>query len=262
MSRQKWLRWVLWTAGVTLICGGPIVTAAQPYLQRFQRGQNVVPVFEGWERNADGTFSMHFGYLNRNYEEEVYVPIGPDNHIEPGGDRGQPTRFVPRALPFAFSVTVPADWGTREALWTLKSHGRTETAHGSLLRTAEITQDTLRIGVADGNAPPAIRFEPPPTTIAAQPSTLRAHVTDDGVVDPRRAKKAAPPLQVIWIPYRGPGVATFTPKRSVAGGALVTTAASFAEPGEYTVRVLADDGQMTSKADLTLLVGRSGTQSP
>ena len=36
---------------------------------RFDRGQNVVPVFEGWEENPDGTFTMVFGYLNRNYEE-------------------------------------------------------------------------------------------------------------------------------------------------------------------------------------------------
>ena len=36
---------------------------------RYATGQNVVPVFEGWERNADGSFNMVFGYMNRNYEE-------------------------------------------------------------------------------------------------------------------------------------------------------------------------------------------------
>ena len=51
---------------------------------RYSSGQNVVPVFEGWDRNPDGSFMMVFGYMNRNYEEEVEIPIGPDNKIEPG----------------------------------------------------------------------------------------------------------------------------------------------------------------------------------
>jgi hypothetical protein len=51
---------------------------------RYERGQDVVPVFEGWERNADGTINMVFGYMNRNYEEEVDIPVGPDNMIAPG----------------------------------------------------------------------------------------------------------------------------------------------------------------------------------
>ena len=49
-------------------------------------GQDVAPVFEGWEQNADGTFNLVFGYFNRNWEEEVDVPIGPENSIEPGGN--------------------------------------------------------------------------------------------------------------------------------------------------------------------------------
>src|SRR5262245_9534330 len=75
------------------------------------RGLNVVPVFEGWEQNADGSFNMVFAYLNRNYDEEIDIPIGPDNSIEPAGpDRGQPTHFYPRRNRFVFRVTVPKDW--------------------------------------------------------------------------------------------------------------------------------------------------------
>src|SRR5439155_10513152 len=67
---------------------------------RYATGQNVAPVFEGWEQNPDGTSSMIFGYLNRNYEEEVDIPIGPNNTIDPGGDRGQPTHFYARRQRF------------------------------------------------------------------------------------------------------------------------------------------------------------------
>src|ERR1700691_4593008 len=61
-------------------------------------GASVTGAFEGWFKNADGTFSLLLGYYNRNRKQEVDLPIGPNNRIEalgsgaPGGpDRGQPT---------------------------------------------------------------------------------------------------------------------------------------------------------------------------
>ena len=36
---------------------------------KFTSGQDVVPYFEGWIRNTDGTFDLVFGYFNRNWEE-------------------------------------------------------------------------------------------------------------------------------------------------------------------------------------------------
>src|SRR3989442_3726700 len=70
---------------------------------RYSSGQNVVPVYEGWERNPDGSLNMVFGYMNRNYEELVDIPIGPENMIEPGlPDQGQPTQFYPRRQEFVF----------------------------------------------------------------------------------------------------------------------------------------------------------------
>jgi len=81
---------------------------------RYAVGQNVAPVFEGWERNADGSFNFVFGYMNRNYEEEVDVPVGDGNFLEPGQpDQGQPAHFYPRRQQFVFKVRVPKDWGKR-----------------------------------------------------------------------------------------------------------------------------------------------------
>src|SRR3984885_472080 len=78
---------------------------------KYANGQDVAPVFEGWERNADGTFNMVFGYMNRNYDEQVDVPVGADNALEPGGvDQGQPAHFYPRRQQYVFSVHVPKDW--------------------------------------------------------------------------------------------------------------------------------------------------------
>ena len=76
---------------------------------QYRAGQDVTPAYEGWTANPDGTFNLFFGYLNRNYVEELDIPIGPNNTIEPGGDRGQPEHFYPRRQSFVFKVVVPKD---------------------------------------------------------------------------------------------------------------------------------------------------------
>src|ERR1700730_11542025 len=71
---------------------------------RHNSGDNVVAVFEGWERNPDGTANLVFGYMNRNYQEELEIPIGPNNNFSPGpADQGQPTHFYPRRQQFMFN---------------------------------------------------------------------------------------------------------------------------------------------------------------
>ena len=119
---------------------------------RFARGQDVVPVYEGWLRNADGTFTFVFGYFNRNWEEELAIPAGPDNKLEPGqADRGQPTYFLPRRRSWLFRVQVPADWGQKELVWSITAHGRTEKAYASLMPQEEITE---RLIMTRGNLNP------------------------------------------------------------------------------------------------------------
>ena len=98
--------------------------------QRYLTGQAVMPAYEGWERNADGSFNLVFGTMNRNWRQEIDIPIGPANHVEPGGpDQGQPTHFLPRRNRFMFRVRVPADFGDDEVVWTLTSpNGETKRA--------------------------------------------------------------------------------------------------------------------------------------
>src|SRR5579871_2735090 len=88
------------------------VTAQQLPLEPLRdSGQSVTPAYEGWYRNADGTITLLAGYFNRNLKQEVDIPIGPDNHIDPGGpDRGQPTHFLTRRQWGMFTITVPADF--------------------------------------------------------------------------------------------------------------------------------------------------------
>src|SRR5262249_37350770 len=108
---------------------------------KFVSGQNIVPYFEGWIRNADGSFDMVFGYFNRNWEEQLAIPVGPDNIVEPGGpDRGQPTFFLPRRQGWVYRVRVPSNFGKQVLTWTIKANGKTEKAYGELLPVEEITE--------------------------------------------------------------------------------------------------------------------------
>lgn len=161
-----------------------------PYMLKYNKGQNVQPVFQGWSRNEDGTFDMHLGYLNRNYIEELHIPIGPDNNIEPAGpDQGQPTYFYTRAHRQIFSVTVPADFGDKRLVWSLTIRGKTEVAEGWLQPEWEITDEGA--GVRDRgeewnrNVPPTISITSASSVAAGAPVNLKASVTDDGLPTPR-----------------------------------------------------------------------------
>src|SRR5438034_7965623 len=106
-------------------------TAPQLVTVRHSSGQPVAPVYEGFDVNPDGSFNMWFGYMNRNYEEEPDIPVGPENSFQPGGDRGQPTHFQTRRHKDVFKVVVPKDFGDQKLVWTLTLHGQTEQVAGS-----------------------------------------------------------------------------------------------------------------------------------
>jgi hypothetical protein len=164
----------------------------------YLEGQDVSPAFEGWEQNEDGSFNIVFGYMNRNWEEHVNIPLGEDNFISPGpADQGQPTHFLPRRNRFIFKVRVPADFGDRELAWTLRRGESTEVAYGSLARDYKIDNivimsetGALGAGSSDetlrANKPPTIEFEGPVarSVRVGEPLTLTAIVTDDGVPRP------------------------------------------------------------------------------
>jgi hypothetical protein len=169
-------------------------------------GQDVAPVFEGWERNTDGTFSLVFGYMNRNYQQELDVPIGPDNKIEPGNlDQGQPTHFYVRRQQFVFKVRVPKDWGDKEMWWTLTVGGKVNKVHAVLDPVWElgplVYQENRRgpgetTYPSEAEEPPSIEMVGSSHVTAAvgEPVTLTVDLADDGHPVPvtRRANAAAP----------------------------------------------------------------------
>jgi hypothetical protein len=265
---------------------------------QFNAGQSVVPYFEGWIRNPDGTFDLVFGYFNRNWKQEFVIPPGSGNAVEPGSvvDAGQPTYFLPRRQRWVFRYRVPADFGAKVVTWTITANGRTEKAFGDLLPAEELTERVVMTngnfdpGEGDPNTPPTITLAPVQNVVAGTPITLIASVTDDGLPKGRvAARTPVPPpaaagaggaapivaqvnssgqrprgLTVSWLQYRGPGKITFSAAgpTPVASGQVSTTA-TFPLPGTYVFRANANDGQLSKHVEVTVNVtGARTTQGP
>jgi hypothetical protein len=268
--------------GAFLLLGAPTFLRAQqaPYTGqvRIARGQDVTPAFEGWMRNPDGTFNMYFGYMNRNYEEELDIPIGPDNKVEfsgdgssdKSGDQNQPTHFYTRRQRMVFSVVVPKDWGLNQrAIWTVTTRGKTNMAKGWLQPEWEINKEVIMQEAGAGtdleNQPPVFVGGSGPQTVL-RPNTVKLTATaqDDGRPKPRTVRDiedvgtpAPSGLSVRWIHYRGPAGVRFDPGAAASGyqkPVTCTTTASFQVPGVYVLRAIASDGALTTFHDVTVTV--------
>jgi plastocyanin len=172
----------------------------------YTKGQNVAPAYEGWEQGPDGTRYFLFGYMNRNWEEEIDVPIGPDNGFNVGGaDQGQPTHFLPRRNRFVFRIAVPNGFTEKdELIWTLTTHGKTEKAYASL-RPDYVVDDVVKASetgaLGAGTSSPEVRANKPPVVRveelkarnvkAGEWVTLVTEVKDDGVPKPRDLSRVA-----------------------------------------------------------------------
>jgi hypothetical protein len=257
MPRQ---RLVLIAAGLAFAFAGSIPLTGQqlPLSPTPRSGAIVTPVFEGWYPNKDGTFSISFGYFNRNSEEAIDVPIGKDNAISPGApNQGQPSHFEARRHWGVFAVKVPADFGKKEITWTLTVHGQTTAIPGNLHPNWQI--DALEGEAGSGNTPPVLKWSEtgpegagpggitggPISASAGTPVTITVWAKDDGKASGSVASagRGAVPVTLTWFKHQGPGAVKFTPATArvpVTGGSASTTA-TFSEPGEYIVRVRAND---------------------
>jgi hypothetical protein len=236
-------------------------------------GSGVTGGFEGWFDNPDGSHSILLGYLNRNRAQDIDIPIGPNNHIDPGGpDMGQPTHFLAGRRSGMFIVTVPKAFTAEQHLtWTITANGQTNIIP---LRLHPDYVITPLFEVAHANTPPTLHLvdaDAPGiqgpmaqmskaisrTASVSTPLALPFTVEDDAklcrscpVVTP--TSRPRPPVGVLWSKYRGPGEVTFekaAPELQVLKGGSVdqpyagkaTVTATFKEAGDYVLHVLATD---------------------
>jgi hypothetical protein len=271
------MRAILQISAAAVLAGGAIVSAGQqaqvpselPLSNPVrERGTSVTPAFEGWYYDRDGSIRLLIGYFNRNTKQALDVPIGPNNRIEPGGpDQGQPTHFDAGRQWGVVAVKVPKEFGDRTLTWTIGANGYTNsvTLHTKADFIVEPFEDA-----GSKNTPPTIRFQPggiafagPPVIVAASfttaissPLRLPAWVADLGpkTNPPQQTERRGgaagaggaptpPPLRASWHLHRGPAAVTFdpiVPAIDKETGQAVTTA-TFAAPGEYILRLQAND---------------------
>ena len=240
-------------------------TAQVPLGIRTASGLSISPVYEGWYENHDGTFSLSFGYYNRNFEEIVDLPHGAANRLEPAAfDGAQPTSFHPRRHWGVFTVKVPADFGDQAVVWTIDFRRERYSIPGRLHLDWRI--DALDGEAETGNTPPVLAFAEdgpraagpggpwggPVEGVVGTPVALTVWAWDDGRArgSIARAGRTGVPVTLTWFKHQGPGDVTFdegTATVPVEGG-KATTMATFSEPGNYVLRVRANDASGVSTA--------------
>lgn len=256
---------------VAIVFAASLIASAQQRLpiEPFRQfGSSITPAYEGWYDNPDGSHNFLVGYLNRNTQQALDVPIGPNNRIEPGGpDMGQPTHFLPGRQHGMFLIAVPKEFTREQRLtWTIVANGQTTSI------PLRLHPDYVVIpfyDVAVNNTPPILRFlENGPTfqgPIAmssraismsgslATPLALAVWASDDekyssGNNAPQR--NPPPPVTLVWSKYRGNGEVQFDkvnpPFEKLPGGSASfhgksTTTATFSQAGEYMLHLTAND---------------------
>lgn len=222
-------------------------------------GRPIVPVFEGWFANPDGTFTLSFGYISMNLEETMHIPVGPDNFVEPAEfNGGQPTyfkqihRFIRRPWN-TFMITVPADFGDKRVYWTLRNHGETYTVPGHITNRNYIVETPTAParysqGTGSGYAP-MMRFDTddpwvqglrgtrhgPLAVSVGRPLEIPVYVNAGETLYPQ------PVSWLYWMLYSGPGDATFSEDEVEIAltdkQGMGTTSVTFSQPGEYVLLV-------------------------
>jgi len=211
------------------------------------RGQPVIPLFDGWFPNPDGTRSLCFGYFNLNTEQSLDIPVGENNSLDddllpallPTHFEPVPNRYRHRFC--VFTVRVPADFGPDEkVIWSLTAAGETISGPGHVM-PAYILDEPDSDG--RGNIAPIVKLSADGEGIRGRNGT---HA--ENVVRVRRGQPvnfsawiehADDSVWVGWSKHSGPGQVSFdnaeTEIETTSGPATVS--ATFSEPEDYVVRM-------------------------
>jgi hypothetical protein len=240
-----------------------VFAVVAPMAALAQQNQPIYPVYDGFLKNPDGSYTLSFAYFSHNGEVVTIAP-GANNAFGPTpGDRMQPTTFRPGHWRYQCVMVVPADFDGKMR-WTLTHGGVTTGTSERMLQSnwnlfereggaalAKLDFAKVPKGVCL-NRPPTVRVlgvtarpnGPPPTLTASmgEEFNLFGSAHDEGL--PRDRK-----FVVEWKMLKGPGTVTFT----IPGSAR--TKATFSAPGLYELELSATDGEFTERTRLNVKVG-------
>ncbi len=208
------------------------------------RGQPVIPLFDGWYPNPDGTRTLCFGFFNMNREQALSIPHGENNYLSDERFTAYlPTHFDPlppqyRHVFCAFTVTVDDSFGANDRIyWHLSSNGQDLKVPGHTLPAYVLDEP-----VSDGRGDIA-----PTITVGSESTQGRTGLHSEEIVQARVGESInlgatiAHPAEEVWVgwaKHSGPGEVSFSSKEYTSTpGSISDTAATFSKAGNYIVRL-------------------------
>jgi hypothetical protein len=225
-----------------------------------QQNQPIYPVYDGFLKNPDGSYTLSFAYFSHN-ADVITVPPGPANGFAPApGDRMQPTTFKPGHWRFQCVMVVGPEFDGKMK-WTLSYAGTsTGTSERMLQSNWNLVEGAPALSKIDYakvpkgvclNQRPTVRVlgvtsrPNNPATLSVAPNeelNLFGSAHDEGLP---RGKG----LVVEWKMLKGPGTVKFT----IPGAAR--TKAIFSAPGLYELELTATDSEFTERTLINVKVG-------
>jgi len=236
------------------------------------RGIAVIPLMEGWYPNEDGSYTISFGYFNANESDTLRVEAGVGSIIEPAEYDGmQPTTFLPGRHNGVFAVTIPAARGEEDVWWRIRNPTGPVSENPGRATSAFYELD--HNPKPAGSVPPLMWFDsrenagigpegamdPVVHRVAVgEPLTVAVNVHDPSVWDAEDPRtRDGVPTMVQWFEHRSPAAVRWErdPAMTVAAGGnlqptqtllpdsqgAVSVIATFSQPGDYVLRVRADN---------------------
>jgi len=189
-------------------------------------GFPVIPVMEGWIANSDGSRTISYGFVNRNTETDVDIPLGENNYLEPAEFNGmQPTHFPAGRSRGVFTITIPSEQADISVWWYLKTGddevlkipGRASASAYELDFIRPRPQGSLQPLAGFGeNGPQAAGLQAhvedfPNPVRAGTPVVLTINARDPSVRDASDPRFGEPlPVSLQWFKHQGAGSIEFT----------------------------------------------------
>ena len=217
-----------------------------------ERGQAIIPLYDGWYPNEDGTKTICFGYFNMNTKQSFNIPIGENNYLEtdyPGLDLSAaniPTHFDPlppayRHIFCAFSVTVPEGFNTSHRITWHISSNRFELSTPGKVIPPYVLDEPRSDG--RGDLAPLVKLSPNDRGVRGRTGIHAASMVNASVDEAvsLRAWIEHPDEEVWvgWSHHSGQGNVEFDNKeyKIQTDNNETTVAVRFSEAGEYVIRM-------------------------